>query len=255
MGIEALLQSQVIGLTSALAAKLDLSGGTLTGALSGTTLELSGRFDAYNIKTSATSYERGKFAWESNVLRIGTEQGIAGGSGRNVEIVAGGTMALQAATNGNVTVTGSFYVGNYIGNSSRALMFSPADKRWCLTSNNGVNDDFELLQFGGITSLFPAIKRSLTSLKFRLANDSADCDITAKAATFSGDVTLSTVNVVTDTTTGTKIGTGSTQKLGFWNATPIVQPSAVADATDAASAITQLNALLSRLRSAGLIAT
>lgn len=30
-------------------------------------------------------------------------------------------------------------------------------------------------------------------------------------------------NIVTDTTTGTKIGTGATQKLGFWNATPVVK--------------------------------
>ncbi|PJA00238.1 hypothetical protein COX76_02255 [Candidatus Kaiserbacteria bacterium CG_4_10_14_0_2_um_filter_50_16] len=32
-------------------------------------------------------------------------------------------------------------------------------------------------------------------------------------------------NLVLDTTTGTKIGTATTQKLGFWNATPIVQPA------------------------------
>jgi hypothetical protein len=35
-------------------------------------------------------------------------------------------------------------------------------------------------------------------------------------------------NVVLDTTTGTKIGTAATQKLGLWNVTPVVQPSAVA---------------------------
>lgn len=43
------------------------------------------------------------------------------------------------------------------------------------------------------------------------------------ATTFTGDVTLSTHNLVTDTTTGTKIGTATTQKLGFFNATPVVQ--------------------------------
>jgi hypothetical protein len=57
-----------------------------------------------------------------------------------------------------------------------------------------------------------------------------------------------------DTTTGSKIGTGTTQKIGFWNATPAVQPTSVADATDATDVITQLNALLSRLRTIGLIA-
>jgi hypothetical protein len=55
-----------------------------------------------------------------------------------------------------------------------------------------------------------------------------------------------------DRITGSKTFTGN---VGFYNATPVAQPAAVADATDAASAITQLNALLARLRSLGLIAT
>jgi hypothetical protein len=62
-------------------------------------------------------------------------------------------------------------------------------------------------------------------------------------------------NVVLGTTTGTKIGTATTQKLGFYNATPVVQPAAVADATDAATVIAQLNDLLAKLRTLGLIAT
>jgi hypothetical protein len=62
-------------------------------------------------------------------------------------------------------------------------------------------------------------------------------------------------NVVLGTTTGTKIGTATTQKLGFFDKTPVVQPTAVADATDAATVITQLNALLTRMRNLGLIAT
>jgi hypothetical protein len=62
-------------------------------------------------------------------------------------------------------------------------------------------------------------------------------------------------NVVLGTITGTKIGTGTTQKLGFYNATPVVQPTAVADATDAATVITQLNDLLAKLRTLGIIAT
>ena len=62
-------------------------------------------------------------------------------------------------------------------------------------------------------------------------------------------------NITVGTTTGTKIGTATTQKIGFYNATPVVQPTAVANATDAASVITQLNALLARMRDLGLIAT
>jgi hypothetical protein len=62
-------------------------------------------------------------------------------------------------------------------------------------------------------------------------------------------------DIAVGTTTGTKIGTATTQKLGFYNKTPVVQPVAVANATDAASVITQLNALLARMRDLGLIAT
>jgi hypothetical protein len=54
---------------------------------------------------------------------------------------------------------------------------------------------------------------------------------------------------------GTRLGTATTQKLAFWNAVPVAQPAAVADATDAASVIAKLNTLLARLRTTGFTAT
>jgi hypothetical protein len=62
-------------------------------------------------------------------------------------------------------------------------------------------------------------------------------------------------NITVGTTTGTKIGTATTQKLGFYNATPVVQPTAVANATTAVDVITQLNDLLAKLRTLGIVAT
>ena len=41
------------------------------------------------------------------------------------------------------------------------------------------------------------------------------------------DVDISAHNIITDTTTGLKIATATNQKLGFFNSTPIVQPSAL----------------------------
>ena len=38
------------------------------------------------------------------------------------------------------------------------------------------------------------------------------------------------IDIVVNATTGTKIGTATTQKLGFWNKTPVVQPAAAAQA-------------------------
>lgn len=61
-------------------------------------------------------------------------------------------------------------------------------------------------------------------------------------------------NIAVGTTTGTKIATASTQKLSFFGVTPVVQPAAVADSTGAGDVVAQLNALLARMRSLGLIA-
>ncbi len=44
----------------------------------------------------------------------------------------------------------------------------------------------------------------------------------------TGGLTITDVNIALGTTTGTKIGTAASQKLGFYNATPVVQPTGVA---------------------------
>lgn len=41
-------------------------------------------------------------------------------------------------------------------------------------------------------------------------------------------IDVSASNIVTDATTGTKIGTATTQKLGFWNAAPVAQQTSAA---------------------------
>lgn len=73
--------------------------------------------------------------------------------------------------------------------------------------------------------------------------------------TLNGVTIADATNIVLGSTTGTKIATSASQKLGFFNATPVVQPTAVANATNSVDVITQVNALLSRMRSLGLIAT
>jgi len=69
------------------------------------------------------------------------------------------------------------------------------------------------------------------------------------------NINLSAKNIQTDTETGSKIGTGADQLLGFYGATPVDQPDAVADATGAGDVVAQLNLLLARMRELGLIAT
>jgi hypothetical protein len=54
---------------------------------------------------------------------------------------------------------------------------------------------------------------------------------------------------------GLKIGSASTSLLGFYGATPVDQPAAVANATDTTDIVAQFNSLLARVRELGLIAT
>ena len=62
-------------------------------------------------------------------------------------------------------------------------------------------------------------------------------------------------SVIAGASSGLRIGTATTQKLGFYNATPVVQPSGTsANATDLASAITLVNNLKAKLISLGLVA-
>ncbi|MGI5245429.1 hypothetical protein [Dactylosporangium sp. CA-139066] len=61
-------------------------------------------------------------------------------------------------------------------------------------------------------------------------------------------------NVVAGTTTGTKVGTSATQKLGFFGATPVVRPIGTpANASDLATAQALVNDLKAKLIALGLI--
>lgn len=93
----------------------------------------------------------------------------------------------------------------------------------------------------------------------------ADLNFFGGSVQLSGGITDAT-NVALGTGTGTKLGTATTQKLGFWNATPIVQPTtAIAAATFVAntSGIVDdtatfdgytLGQIVKALRNAGLLA-
>jgi hypothetical protein len=54
---------------------------------------------------------------------------------------------------------------------------------------------------------------------------------------------------------GNCYGQSSTDKIAFYGATPVTRPAAIADATDAATAITRINLVITALETLGLIAT
>lgn len=61
-------------------------------------------FRVYNTYTSSTNYELGKLEWTSNIFRIGTEKGSAGGTPRTLELQTDGTTRVAISTTGLVGI-------------------------------------------------------------------------------------------------------------------------------------------------------
>ena len=54
---------------------------------------------------------------------------------------------------------------------------------------------------------------------------------------------------------GIVVGASASEKIAFYGATATTQPATIADATDAATAITKCNAVIAALKTLGLIAS
>jgi hypothetical protein len=336
---------------------LALTGGIITGAsnvieqVSSTSAQT---FRLYNTFTSATNHERLRLAWSSNVAIIGTEKGSGGGSARALELQTDGVTRLTVQTGGTVALASHLTAesGFIRIASAQAFQWLNRSKIYSLADGNvglynAGESSFNLLQFGGTTTSFPALKRSSATLQVRLADDSAfaplvtgdlgigvaaerPLHIQGSAAfgrmdrqgangpawlmirmatgttvtsswlfgpatgvasvanddfaiidygtstsgtsgtqrltiaksdgqlTVNGNLNLSTKNLITDTTTGTRIGTATNQLLGFYGATPVDRPATVADPTGGGTidteARTAINDIIDRLQELGLIA-
>jgi len=114
--------------------------------------------------------------------------------------------------------------------------------------------------FEGIVSAYNAATTTVTittyysTLSAEYNNWNLYCDQDAIYVSKTGDLVLRN-DLRSDKTVGTKIGQTALEKFAFWGATPTTQPATVANATDAASALTQLNLVIARLKTLGLIPT
>ena len=175
-------------------------------------------FRVYNTYLGTTANEWFEIDWKTTagLLKIGTASGGTG-VGRPIELNASGSyinfnigtivkFAVASTSNlsyqdfkfnshnshdigasganspRNVYVGTSLFTGvGGINFDINARLRSPATDVITLY-NNGLSD-FNRLQFGGTTNLFPAIKRSSTTLQARLADDSAFAPIQGKLTT------------------------------------------------------------------------
>jgi hypothetical protein len=235
-------------------------------------------FRIYNTYTDASNFERLSLRWASNVAIIGTEKGSVGGSARALELQANGVTKIVIAATGNVTLrsadTSNGHIVNIDANTwrysangktlnfgrdyGRAQSYFSADEFVFGTyANVSVSQtgqvvltrdaDNTLAQRNGANGqtfrLYNTFTNATNFERLNVRWASNELIIDAEAGSAGG------------TLRGIKLGSASTDLLGFFGATPVVQQAAVADATDAATAITQLNDLLASMRTLGLIAT
>jgi hypothetical protein len=113
-----------------------------------------------------------------------TETALNGMTHNLMDLQTGGVSKFRVdnfgniTSSSNVTISGQFIIsslGRIQGQSSGVLT---------LTDSAGTS--FNRLQFGGTTNAFPAIKRNGAGIDFRLADDSANCEITCGALSTTG---------------------------------------------------------------------
>lgn len=206
---------------------------------------------SYNV---AIGYHALRFLGAANAYNtsIGTESG-ANNTGDNNVFVGYGAGSGTSMTGSNNTIIGYLAGNNAVHTGSNNITIGyDIDTPTGSSSNQltignlifsaGIDGTGTTLSTGGIGIgvVLPSAKLHVlkTTEQLRVGYDASNYYSTTVSSagvvtlnavgasagfTFSDSITLSTVNIVTDTTTGTKIGTGTTQKLGFWNATPVVQ--------------------------------
>lgn len=161
--------------------------------------------------------------------RLSTNIAFLGGRAGGQTLIGGQGAGEDLVLRGTTDVT----PGDVIIHSTSHL---DMNGRNIITGNNAT---FAGTVVGG---LFSGSGASLTTLNASNLSSGtvADARLTANvslldaAQTFSASKTLAdAVNIILGTTTGSKIGTSATQKLGFWDAVPVVRQAALtaADAT------------------------
>ncbi len=104
-------------------------------------------------------------------------------------------------------------------------------------SQNATNAALTLVKSGNSTGVVMYIKNAGTGVSLSIEDNSGNVKASVTQAglgTFAGLSITDATDIALATTTGTKIGTATSQKLGFWNVTPIIQPAGALQAAPAA---------------------
>lgn len=144
-------------------ASLNVSGATLTA--SGPALNLSQTWNNAGVAF--------------NAVLVNVTDTASNGSSTLMQLQNGGVSYFTVSKFGQVTIGSNMIIGASSAFlwGGRSVIYSPADGRVLL--QNQAQNDFNLLQFGGTTSAFPALKRNGALIDVRLADDSGYANLGA----------------------------------------------------------------------------
>lgn len=159
----------------------------------------------------------GVLSWGSFIS--GTASALTTGNDTNITLTAGGSSATALLAAASITAgwTGTLSGargGTGVANTGHTIAIAAnfattGTKAATLAFPNGI---------GTNTYTFPTASQTLASL--------AGTETFTGAKTFNtNNLTITDINVVLSTATGTKWGTATNQLQSFWNATPIAQPT------------------------------
>lgn len=211
------------------------TGGTGTGLTLGINTYSTGAITGLSLTTAGTGY-----VYTTNAATTGGT-----GTGALLTIVPNSSVDNSSVT--AMTILGNGNVGIGTTNPSTTLQIVGAIA--CSTTVNGLVLTSNTTGFsvaGGTTSKTLTVDNSIEmagtdSTKMTFPSTNATIARTDAAQTFVGTQTIPTatitsvlnlndgVNMTMGTTNGTKFGNNVSDKLGLWNATPIVQPAATTE--------------------------
>lgn len=169
----------------------------------------------------------------------GTTLNSSGGGITSLNALTGATQTFATGTTGtdfNIVSSGTAHTFNIPNASSTARgVVSTTTQTFAGVKNFSSSPVFSTMTQGSVLFIgaLGQVQQDNTNLFWDNTNDRLGIGTSTPgfrldvngAARVQGDLTISANNIITDTTTGTKIGTAAGQKIGLWNATPDVQPT------------------------------
>lgn len=240
------LQFQLSGITTGTTRTITVPNASDTLAVLGTaqTFSASQTFSGLvgitnttdSVTASSGSVQISGGVYIAKKLNIGTTVTSSGAQVNITDASGGGLPAQFISTSG--TIAGIRVFNNITGNTSNQCIIDNL-------LNNSSGTALTAVRFNIVMNTITAgAEKSFLGFEtYESGTRATRLSINGSAITAAGDFVVSDgKNIVLLTTTGTKIGTSTSQKLSFWNATPIVQPTtAISGASFTANAGTAVN--------------